>query len=185
MNDKVLVAYATKYGATAEIAEKIGEVLRQASLQVDVIDAERAGNVESYDEVVLGSAVYAGSWRKEAVAFLEANEAELAKRPTWLFSSGPTGEGDPVELMKGWRFPEAQQPIADRIKPRDIAFFAGEIDTKKLNLAEKVLVKGIKAPVGDFRDWDAIETWAATIAATVQKDRDPYHLPNRANQDHP
>ena len=184
MNDKVLVAYATKYGATAEIAEKIGEVLRQASLQVDVIDAERAGNVESYDEVVLGSAIYAGSWRKEAVEFLETNEAALAKRPTWLFSSGPTGEGGPVELMKGWRFPEAQQSIADRIKPRDIAFFAGEIDTKKLNLAEKVLVKGIKAPVGDFRDWDAIETWAATIAATVQKDRDPQHLPNRANQDH-
>ena len=82
------------------------------------------------------------------------------------------GEGDPVEIMKGWHFPEAQQPIADRIKPRDIAFFAGEIDTKKLNLAEKVLVKGIKAPVGDFRDWTAIEAWAATIAPTVRSDQD-------------
>lgn len=170
MNDKVLVTFATKYGATAEIAEKIGDVLRQAGLQVDVVDAEQPSDVQSYDAVVLGSAVYAGSWRKEAVAFLEANEAELAKRPTWLFSSGPTGEGDPVELMKGWRFPEAQQPIADRIQPRDIAFFAGEIDTKKLNLAEKVLVKGIKAPVGDFRDWDAIEAWAASIATTIRKD---------------
>jgi menaquinone-dependent protoporphyrinogen oxidase len=60
------------------------------------------------------------------------------------------------------------QPIADRIQPRDIAFFHGEIDTKKLNLAEKVLVKGIKAPTGDFRDWEAIEAWASGIAQALQ-----------------
>jgi menaquinone-dependent protoporphyrinogen oxidase len=167
MNNTVLIAYATKYGATAEIAERIGQILRQAGLQVDVLDAEQAGDPTNYAAVVLGSAVYAGSWRKEAAAFLEAHEAALAGRPTWLFSSGPTGEGDAVELMKGWRFPEALQPTADRIQPRDIASFHGEIDTKKLNLAEKLLVKGIKAPTGDFRDWDAIEAWAGGIAQAL------------------
>jgi menaquinone-dependent protoporphyrinogen oxidase len=168
MNNTVLVAYATKYGATAEIAERIGQALRQAGLQVDVIDAEQAGDPANYNAVVLGSAVYAGSWRKEAAAWLETHEAALAGRPTWLFSSGPTGEGDAVELMKGWRFPEALQPVADRIQPRDIAFFHGEIDTSKLNLGEKLLVKGIKAPTGDFRDWDAIEGWAGGIAQALQ-----------------
>ena len=70
MNDKVLVTFATKYGATADIAEKIGDVLRQTGLEVDWVDAGQASEVKSYDAVVLGSAVYAGSWRKEAVAFL-------------------------------------------------------------------------------------------------------------------
>jgi menaquinone-dependent protoporphyrinogen oxidase len=164
MNTNVLVAYATKYGATAEIAERIGQTLRQAGLQADIVAAEQAGDPANYAAVVLGSAVYAGSWRKEAAAYLEAHEAALTGRPTWLFSSGPTGEGDAVELMKGWRFPEALLPIADRIQPRDIASFHGDIDTKKLNLAEKVLIKGIKAPTGDFRNWDAIDAWAGGIA---------------------
>jgi menaquinone-dependent protoporphyrinogen oxidase len=92
----------------------------------------------------------------------------LVERPVWFFSSGPTGTGDPVELMKGWRFPEAQQPIADRVKPRDVAFFHGSINMKKLNMAEKVLVKGIKAPTGDFRDWNAITEWAAGIANALK-----------------
>ena len=168
MDNKVLVAYATKYGATAEIAERIGQTLQGVGFDTTVALAEEAADPANYSAVVLGSAVYAGSWRKEAAAWLEAHEAALAGRPTWLFSSGPTGEGDAVELMKGWRFPEALKPIADRIQPRDIAFFHGDIDTKKLNLAEKVLIKGIKAPTGDFRDWEAIGTWAASIAQALQ-----------------
>jgi menaquinone-dependent protoporphyrinogen oxidase len=169
MEGNILVAYATKYGATAEIAEKIGEVLQQGGLKTDVKPADQAGDPSQYQAVVIGSAVYAGQWRKEAVAYLEANETKLSAMPVWLFSTGPTGEGDPVELMKGWRFPEAQQPIADRVKPRDIAFFHGVLDPKKLNLPEKLIVKGIKAPLGDYRDWEAIVSWAQTIADSVKK----------------
>jgi len=86
----------------------------------------------------------------------------------WLFSSGPTGEGDPVTLTKGWRFPTAQKSIADRIHPRDIAVFNGILDMEKLNFAEKLIIKGVKAPVGDFRDWDAITDWAASIVGALQ-----------------
>jgi menaquinone-dependent protoporphyrinogen oxidase len=170
MDVQVLVAYATKYSATAEIAEKIGQVLRQAGLRTDVLPADRVSDLTPYKAVVLGSAVYVGQWRKEAATFLEANEKRLAGRLVWLFSSGPTGEGDPVQLMKGWRFPEAQQPIADRIRPRDIALFHGVLDMKKLSLAEKLVVKGLKAPVGDFRDWDAITSWATAIADALKKE---------------
>jgi menaquinone-dependent protoporphyrinogen oxidase len=170
MNDQILVAYATKHGATAEIAEQIGQTLREAGLEPDVRPAGRVRDLAPYGAVILGSAVYAGRWRKEAVTFLETNETGLAGRPVWLFSSGPTGEGDAVELLKGWRLPEAQQPIADRIRPRDIACFHGVLDTQKLNLAEKLIVKGVKAPIGDFRDWDAITSWAASIAETLKKE---------------
>lgn len=168
MANQILVTYATKYGATAEIAEKIGQVLEQANLSVDVQPVEKVSDLTQYQAVVLGSAVYAGMWRKEAVEFLEANEKQLAELPVWIFSSGPTGEGDPVELMKGWQFPEAQQPIADRIKPREIVVFHGDLDAKKLNFAEKMIVKGVKAPLGDYRDWDVIESWAAEIASTLK-----------------
>jgi menaquinone-dependent protoporphyrinogen oxidase len=169
MDIRVLVAYATKHGATGEIAEKIGQVLGQAGLDADVLPADQVSDLAPYDAVVLGSAVYAGRWHKEAAAFLEANEKELTGQPVWLFSSGPTGEGDLVELMKGWRFPEALQPVADRIQPRDIASFHGVLDTGKLGLGEKLIVKALKAPTGDFRDWEAITSWAADIASALEQ----------------
>lgn len=73
-----------------------------------------------------------------------------------------------MELMSGWRFPEAQQPIADRIQPRDITFFHGKLDVEKLKLPEKLIVRGLKPPPGDFRDWQAITVWAQTIAETLK-----------------
>jgi len=168
LDSQVLVAYATKYDATAEIAEKIGEVLRQAGLRTDVLEVDDVDDLSSYRAVVLGSAVYIGKWRKEAVRFLKANEKTLAERPVWLFSSGPAGEGDPVELLDGWRFPEEQQDIADRIQPRDIAVFHGMLDVRKLNPVEKWMIKNVKSPVGDFRDWEAITAWATAIADALK-----------------
>lgn len=168
MQPKVLVAYATKYGATAGIAEKIGHVLQEAGLQAQVLPVEQVHDLAPYGAVVLGSAVYVGQWRKEAAAFLKAQEEALAQRPVWLFSSGPLGEGDPVQLMKGWRFPEDLQPIADRIGPRDIAFFHGALDPGKLSLGERLLLRALKAPAGDYRDWKAISAWASSIAEALK-----------------
>lgn len=164
MEKKVLVAYATKHGATEGIAEKIGEVFQKAGLTVEVLPVQKAGDPAAYSAVILGSAVYIGQWRKEAAAFLTANEGALASRPVWLFSTGPTGEGDPAAIMKGWRFPEKLQPVADRIRPRGIAIFHGALDEKQLNLAEKMAIKMVKAPMGDFRDWNAVTAWAQSIA---------------------
>jgi menaquinone-dependent protoporphyrinogen oxidase len=164
----VLVAYASKYGATQEIAEKIGQTLQSVGLEVAITSADQVADPEGYDAVILGSAVYAGMWRKQAIQFLEENENSLSSKPTWFFSSGPTDEGDPVELLKGWRFPEAQQPIADRIQPRDITVFHGSLDPSRLNFAERMIIKGIKAPTGDFRDWEIVQTWAQSIARELQ-----------------
>ena len=169
MEIRVLVTYASKHGATAEIAEKIGQTLLQAGLQADVLPVNRVSDLKPFQAVVLGSAVYMGQWRKEAVNFLKTNEKSLAERPVWLFSSGPMGKGDPVQLTKGWRFPKSQGPIIDRIRPRDIALFHGMLDMKKLNFFEKWVIKNVKAPIGDFRDWDAIATWATAIAGALKK----------------
>jgi menaquinone-dependent protoporphyrinogen oxidase len=169
VDKQVLVAYATKYGATAEIAEKISEVLQQAGLQTDVLPADRVDDLSAYKAVVLGSAVYIGQWRKEAAKFLKANEQALVGKSVWLFSSGPTGEGDPVELTQGWRFPGKLQPIADRIQPRAIAVFHGAVDASKLTFLEKWMLNNVKAPIGDYRDWEEITAWATAIAGELQE----------------
>jgi menaquinone-dependent protoporphyrinogen oxidase len=170
MEKNILVTYASKYGATKEIAQKIGEVLRQAGLQTDVLPVDGVYNLDPYKAVILGSSVYVGKWPKEAVKFLQANQNNLAERPVWIFSSGPTGHGNPVELVEGQRLPAALQPIADRIRPRDIAVFHGHIDPDKINFIEKWAIKSlVKKPFGDFRDWGAITAWATAIAKSLKE----------------
>jgi menaquinone-dependent protoporphyrinogen oxidase len=168
MTSNVLVTYATKYGATAGIAEKIGQVLCHSDLSVDVLPAHSVSDLSAYQVVVLGSAVYLGRWQKEATKFLQTNEKVLSDQSVWLFSSGPTGEEDPLTLTKGWTFPEALQPLADRIQARDIIVFSGALDINKLNLIERWMIKGVQAPIGDFRDWEAIASWARKIADALQ-----------------
>ncbi len=167
---KVLVAYASKYGATAEMAQRMGEVLRSAGLAVEVLPAEQVKAVQPYGAVVLGSAVYAGSWMKPVVELLQAHEQDLASKPVWLFSSGPTGEGDPVEIMHGWRYPEALEPLLQRIAPRSITLFHGKIDLEKMHWGEKLIVKALRAKTGDFRDWKALEAWAQDIAQALRSE---------------
>lgn len=169
MNGKLLVTYASKYGATREIAEKISSVLHQAGLQTDTTPVKQVRDLSGYQAVILGSAVYVGKWQKEAAEFIQKNEKTLGQLPVWLFSSGPTGEGDPAELLEGWRLPVELQPIAERIRPRDIAVFGGYINPDRVNFIEKTLVKNIvKKPFGDFRDWDNIASWANQVAAVVK-----------------
>ena len=171
MDNRVLVAYATKYGSTAGIAEKIGEVLGEAGLEADVLPVDKVRDLAPYGAVVLGSAVYMGQWRKEAGAFLKNNVKALAERPVWLFSSGPTEEGDPRELVEGWGFPEALKPFADEIQVRDIAIFHGVMPPpEKMKFFDREIMKRIKAPTGDFRDWEMIADWARAIAEALKEE---------------
>lgn len=168
MSDKVLVAYGSKHGMTAEIAERIGKVLRGEGIDTDVASADRAGAPDEYRAIVLGAGVYAGMWRRAAAKYLKAHEAELAKMPVWLFSSGPTGSGDLDKLLSGWKFPAGLRPVAKRIQPREIAVFRGAFDAAKANFFERWIMKKVKAPAGDFRDWPVIEAWAAKIAKALK-----------------
>lgn len=173
MESKVLVTYASKYGATAEIAEKIGAVLCQAGLQAEVVPVDDVRELSAYQAVILGGALYIGKWHKGAETFLKTHEKDLTARQVWVFSSGPTGEGSPIELVEGQRVPAALQPVVDRIHPRDIAVFHGHIDPDKLNVMEKFAIKNVvKKPFGDFRDWGMIINWANQIAHAL-KDPQP------------
>ncbi|MFK7804881.1 MAG: flavodoxin domain-containing protein [Anaerolineae bacterium] len=165
---RILVTYATKHGATAEIASTIGEVLKEHDLSVDVLRIKQVDDLSLYSAVIVGSSIYFGDWRHEMVNFLKDNEKHLVKRDVWIFSSGPTGTKDDYELLAEWRFPLWLRPLLERIQPHEAAVFYGNLDREKLNFLEKQLVRLNNTPFGDFRDWVEIKAWATTIANQLE-----------------
>lgn len=163
MDKKILVVYGSKRGSTAEIAEKIGVTIRQKGLQVDVLDAGTVSDLTLYSTVILGSSVYIGCWHKKVVHFLKKNIESLEKLPVWIFICGPTGPGNPIERLDGWFCPKSLQPIIERIHPRGITCFGGKLVLKTLNPFEKWIINKVNAPEGDFRDWQAVASWADAI----------------------
>lgn len=185
---KVLVVYGSRHGGTKGIAERIGEVLRTRGVDATVAPADRvnAMDVLVADAFIVGSGVYMGSWLDEPLEFLKRNQATLASRPTWLFSSGPllgstksTPGADPVTDALG----PADGPgsggrkkveaLSAVIHPREHRVFLGAYDPKDPPKAfSERLVRMMPAarnilPAGDFRNWEDIEAWAREIAATL------------------
>ena len=160
---KVLVSAASKHGATAEIADRIGEILRGYELDVTVAEPSEGLSIEEYGAFVLGSAVYAGHWRQEAKELMERLAGRDPIPDVWLFSSGPLG--DPLKPDEA---PVDVAAIVEALSPRDHRVFAGKIDKKNLGFGERAILIAVHAPDGDFRDWAAIESWAGGIAESLQ-----------------
>jgi menaquinone-dependent protoporphyrinogen oxidase len=159
---KVLVTVASKHGATREIGEAIAKVLKDRGHDVDCRPPEAVTELAGLDVVVLGSAVYAGRWRRPARDLVEKLGSQWRQREVWLFSSGPLGDPpepvvDPVDLS----------PIRETTGARDHRLFAGKLDPKVLSFGEKAIVGALHAPAGDFRDWSEIATWADSIADSL------------------
>jgi menaquinone-dependent protoporphyrinogen oxidase len=159
---RVLVAVASQHGSTQGIAEAIADELRAEGLAADLTDVKDVVDIVGYDAVVLGSAVYIGKWMPEARRFVERHQARLAAVPVWLFSSGPLGD----EPKPG----DDDVRIADLIamtNARDHRVFSGRLEKEDLSLREKLVVRMVHAPLGDYRDWDAIRGWARGIGAAL------------------
>ncbi len=156
----VLVAYASKHGSTEGIAERIAEQLRQLGKEAEARPAEEVSDPGSYEAFVIGSAIYYGSWLKEATEWVHHHQAVLAGHPVWLFSSGPLG----TEVKDAEQQPKEMTEFQQAIRPREQRIFFGALDHSHLSFAERVMVKAVRAPEGDFRDWHVIEAWAASIA---------------------
>jgi menaquinone-dependent protoporphyrinogen oxidase len=165
--EQVLVVYASKYGATAGIAERIAEVLQEAGVPTEVMPARKVRDLSPYRAVVLGSAAYMFRWLKDASRLLKALAADPAERPVWLFTSGPTGQGDTDAFPEGVKLPKGLQQVANGLHPRDVAVFSGVLDLTKLNRFERFVMTKMNATPGDYRDWEAIEAWARGIAEAL------------------
>jgi menaquinone-dependent protoporphyrinogen oxidase len=161
MNDKILVAYATKAGATAEIAEAIAEEFRRAGLETDVSQVSAVSSLDGYRAVVVGSAVYFDRWRKEAMNFLRRFKRGLSARPVWLFQDGPL-ERDFDESMRP--LPRRVLFRADRLGAMGSVTFGGRLADEKGGPVARSIAKTY---AGDYRDFDVIRTWAAKVAETL------------------
>ncbi|MGZ4121192.1 MAG: flavodoxin domain-containing protein [Actinomycetota bacterium] len=160
---RILVAVATRHGATQGIADSIGEVLREHGLDCTVARVEDIASVSEYDAIVLGSGIYAGHWLKSAREFAKAHSEELAARPTWLFSSGPIESAESVGALESGPVTDARL-LAERIGARGEQTFAGRLELDELGRSERMVARIVRSPEGDFRDWDAIRAWAGQIA---------------------
>jgi menaquinone-dependent protoporphyrinogen oxidase len=171
---RVLVVYASRHGATAGIAERIGEVLGSAGLDSVVANAADKPDPTGFDAYVIGSATYIGKWERDAIAWVKRHETMLAVKSVWLFSSGPVGTERVTK--SGASVLEDPATIAElrpMLHPRGTTVFFGAWDPTlpSATLAERIIVRmpAMKdlLPTGDFREWPVIEAWAREIAAEI------------------
>jgi menaquinone-dependent protoporphyrinogen oxidase len=161
MRQRVLVAFASKLGSTAEIADAIGRVLAASGFDVDVRDmrnVKKAGEVDPYDAVIMGSALYAAHWQRDANRFVARYLPALQARPVWLFSSGPLDRSaDTADVPMTPHVAAIVEPIG----ARGHRTFGGRLDADAEGIDPQVLATH---PIGDFRNWPAIGAWADAIA---------------------
>ena len=158
---KVLVTYASKYGSTGGVADAIGKELCSKDVTSDVALINNAGNIGSYQGVVIGSAIYMGKWMSEAVDFVKKNKDTLRQMPVAYFLvcmtlSKPTEENRAKVLS----YMDSILKAVPEIKPVGIGTFAGALDYNNLSWLNKKILKSKGTPEGDFRDWKAIQAWA-------------------------
>jgi menaquinone-dependent protoporphyrinogen oxidase len=161
----VLVAVASRYGSTRGIGKAIADKLRVAGYAVDLRDAGEAVIVESYDAVVLGSAIYNQAWIVGATEFARRERAALAERPAWLFSVGAISSDQDWPLGAIARQePKEIAILLAATRPRDYHVFAGAVAPEHLSFVGRLFFKVLKGRYGDYRDWREIGAWAEHIA---------------------
>lgn len=174
---RVLVTYASRYGATQGIAERVAAKLLECGLETTLKAARHAGDPADYDAVVVGSASYFFHWMKQAIKFVQRNADSLARRPVWLFSSGPLGNEDKNDQgvdLREFLVPKEIARFRESVKPRDHRVFFGAMDPGKLALTHRLIYKlpanrdNAIFPQGDFRNWAEIDAWADSIADALK-----------------
>jgi menaquinone-dependent protoporphyrinogen oxidase len=158
MSTNILIAYASIQGSTAGVADAIAEELRAGGATVTVEKIKHVKSLEGYDGVIVGSAIRAGNWLSGAKKFVAQHQAELSKQPLAYFTVCLTLEQDTEENRK--IVAAYLDPIRQIVEPASVGLFAGAMDYAKLSWPVRQIIKSMKSPQGDFRNWDAIKTWA-------------------------
>jgi menaquinone-dependent protoporphyrinogen oxidase len=161
MAARILVAYATRKGSTAEIAQAIGRELISLGYTVDVSEMKSITSLKGYHAVVIGAPVYTGKVTVDVMAFVATNKDELFRLPVAGFVTGIAPVFPKTGDVKGFtdQFISALFPV----NPVAVTMFSGTLDTGKMNFVERSLTSLMKVPTGDFRDWDAIGGWARSL----------------------
>ena len=164
MKKRILIVYGSRCGSTEGVAEAIGQILSKAGAKVDVRPVKNVADPSPYQALVVGSAIRMGKWLPEAVAFVKTHQDTLRRLPVAYFAVCLTMKDDTMQNRRkasGFLDPVLKQ--FPQVKPVDIGLFAGAVDYKKLSFAYSLVLKVKGAPEGDFRNWEAIRTWAAGV----------------------
>jgi menaquinone-dependent protoporphyrinogen oxidase len=161
MATRVLVAYASKMGSNAEIADAIVAVLVEAGLEAEAVPARDVKDVDPYDAIVLGSALYAAHWQRDANRFVAKRRDVLKGKALWLWSSGPL---DWTLAVKDLPPAANVLEIMGDVPYRAHRTFGGRLDASLPGVDEQILRTH---QVGDFRDWNAVRRYAAEIAEAL------------------
>lgn len=161
MAARILVAYASKTGSTAEIAREIGKKLETAGYSVDVMEIRAVSSPDGYAAVILGAPIYMGKVLGDMKKFAGRHQATLSTRPLAAFAVGiaPVSKDPAQEKNADKELLASMAPLV----PVSRAVFAGRIDPEKLSFIQRKMIAMVKSPVGDFRDWDAIAAWAGEL----------------------
>jgi menaquinone-dependent protoporphyrinogen oxidase len=162
MTDRILVAYATRTGSTAEVADRIARHLCEAGLAAEARPVGEVTGLDGYSGAVLGSAVRYGSWLPEMTDFVSENRGALSAMPVAYFTMHMLALGDdPAAAAERAKYTAKAR---DLVTPADEVFFEGMIEPARLSLFDRLAVRLVKSPVGDRRDWDRIAAWADELA---------------------
>lgn len=161
---RVLVAAASRHGSTQEIGLALADYLSAQGFEADYRDIADVTAIEGYQAFVLGSAVYMGRWLGEARDFLMKHHDILPTRPVWLFSSGPLGTDTDQPALQA----KTVQELTGLVAARDHQTFAGKLERDDLSGCERLVMRVVHAPTGDFRDWDAIQRWSSNIGQALE-----------------
>ena len=171
MAETILVAYATRYGSTLEVAEKVGEILHDSGLKVEVRPAQNVLSLEPYRAVVMGAPVFIGSLQKDIKRFLAKHQQALERMPVAFFALGPL---DALAEMDG-AVEQLDKELAKFpwLKLRTKQMFGGKYDPASLRFPDTFLARPKFSPLygrqaSDVRDWEAIKAWAISLAETLE-----------------
>lgn len=165
MSGQVLVAYASRHGATAEVAAEIGRVLAEAGLSVDVRPVAEVEGLAGYQAVVLGAPLYSAEWMPEASAFVRAHARALQAVPTACFVLAIRLRDDREDLRQAVLGAISTERVL--LQPRSVGLFAGALHYDRLSPIVRLQAETKGLPEGDFRDWEAIRSWAGELPAVL------------------
>ena len=165
MGTRILVAYATRNGSTAEIARAIGKELADAGLTVNVADIKTISTLTGYTAVVIGGPLYMGSVDGAVGKFVGKNRGQLQNLPVAAFVVGLAPKNpDPKAAEQAMA---ALKRSLEPVMPVSSALFAGKLDPATVNFVMRKLLEMAKIPAGDFRDWNLIAAWARDLPAKM------------------
>ena len=163
-NTKVLVAYDSKLGSTAEVAKFMGSVLSEQGASIAVKPFLEVDDLETYDSVIIGSAIRYDRWLPDATAFVKENRTTLSNVPvSFFFTCLTLAKPTPTALLKAEGYADKLRSLAPEVKPMAVGGFAGVLQFARTpwpaRLALRMLSIATGVKEGDYRDWAAIRLW--------------------------